>query len=157
MIRRHAVATLFAFLTAATAGAQTPQLTGVWTLDVSASSSTGGMPGASTLTITEASPGTLKFEIQDTFDGRTQPPYAFLSGPAGSELPVIPATFIDSVTTTRRDTRTSALVLKKGGAVVSEMSTELSEDGLTLTVKSKATAPNGDTVSGTSVYRRSRS
>ena len=157
MHRRHAVVVLIALLLPRLVAAQASPLVGVWILDVPASSSTGGMPDASTLTISESTPGTLKFEIQDTFDGRPQPPYAFLSGPAGSEVAVSPATFIDSVATTRREQRFSSLVLKKAGTVVSEMSTELSDDGSTLTVKSKATAPNGDTVSGTSLYRRSRS
>ena len=129
-------------------------LVGVWVLDVSASTSTGGMPSASTLTITPSGSETLRFEIRDTFDGRAQQPWGFVAGRAGSETPVTPATFIDSVATTRRQERSSALILKKGGVAVSEMSTEVSEDGLTLVVTSKATAPNGDTVSGTSVYRR---
>lgn len=155
MNRRHAVALLTALIAQVFLAAQTADpLVGVWALDVSASTSTGGMPTASTLTISEAASESLRFEIRDTFDGRPQPSWAFLVGRQGNDLPVSPATFIDSVATIRREERSIALVLKKDGAVVSEMTTEVSKDGLTLIVKSKATAPNGDTVSGTSVYRR---
>ncbi|AMY11862.1 hypothetical protein LuPra_05129 [Luteitalea pratensis] len=155
MNRRRVCTVLLALLAQELVAAQIADpLVGVWVLDVSASTSTGGMPSASTLTITPSGSETLRFEIRDTFDGRPQQPWGFVAGRSGSETPVTPATFIDSVATTRRQRRSSALILKKGGVAVSEMSTEVSEDGLTLVVTSKATAPNGDTVSGTSVYRR---
>ena len=142
-------------MAAGMSGAQTgTSWTGTWTLDVMASHSTGGKPTASTLTISESAPGVLRYEIRDTFDGSPQAPWAFQAGPEGSETPVVPATFIDRIQTTRRDGRMSSLLLKRGSVVVSEMHMELSEDGRTLTVKSKATAPNGDTVSGTSIYHR---
>ena len=127
---------------------------GVWRLDVGASSSTGGMPAASTLTISVAADDALRFEIRDVSDGRAQEPWGFLVGTEGSDVPVSPASFFDSVTTTRRRGRSLGLTLKKTGAVVSEMTADVAEDGRTLTIKSSARTPNGDTVSGTSIYRR---
>jgi hypothetical protein len=151
-----AITFAMALLLMATCGnAQTAAgMAGVWKLDINASNSTGGMPTASTLTISESPGGVLRYEIRDVFDGRAQAPWAFEAGPESDERPVVPASFIDSVQTTHRRGRTSTLLLKKGATVVSEMTTELSEDGATLTVKSKATSPNGDTVTGTSIYRR---
>ena len=155
MNRRCAMTLVMAVATQVVVAAQTTDsLVGKWAFDVSASTSTGGKPSASTLTISEVAPQTLKFEIRDTFDGRVQEPWGFLAGPEGTEQAVSPASFIDTVATTRRRGRSSSLVLKKGGTVVSEMTTEVSEDGLTLTVTSKASAPNGDSVTGTSIYRR---
>jgi len=154
--RRLCLALLIALAAPVRIGvAQVPgQWIGVWRLDVSASSSTGGMPAASTLTISAAADDALRFEIRDVFDGRAQEPWGFVVGPEGSDVPVSPASFIDSVTTTRRRGRSLGLALKKTGAVVSEMTAEVAEDGGTLTIKSSARAPNGDSVSGTSIYRR---
>ena len=155
MNRRRAMTLVLAVVAQVLVAAQTTDpLVGKWALDVSASTSTGGKPTASTLTISEAAPQTLRFEIRDTFDGRVQEPWGFLAGPEGTERAVSPASFIDTVATTRRRGRSSSLVLKKGGAVVSDMTTDVSDDGSTLTVTSKASAPNGDSVTGTSIYRR---
>jgi len=155
MNQRRVCTVLLTLLVQVLVAAQTADpLVGVWILDVSASTSTGGMPSASTLTITPSGSETLRFEIRDTVDGRAQQPWGFAAGRSGSETPVSPATFIDSVATIQRQQRSIVLVLKKGGVAVSEMSTEVSENGQRLVVTSKATASNGDTVSGTSVYRR---
>ena len=125
---------------------------GVWKL-ATTSPAVESQPTAATLTITEAGNG-VRVEVRETFTGRPEQAWSFQSGGDSQDMPVTGLASIDSVKTISNGERSRTSVFSKSGKIVSESTADVSEDGRTLTIRTKGVGPSGEPVSRTSVYSR---
>jgi hypothetical protein len=157
MNRRSVMLLLTALLSAAVpaAAVQTKNLhVGTWTLDPAASKGGSQPATAASLVIADLGEGRVRVQVHETLEGRPESTWSFEFGAIGRESPVVGVPDIDSVLTTATGERTSSGVFKKAGQIITEVQTEVSEDGRQLTVTSKARRPDGTSGTTTSVYRR---
>ena len=152
-MRRASLFTAVAItLAMALGGTAFAQAVGTWKLNLSKSKFQQGLAPTSTTLVYEAAGEGIKVTVDSVpADG---PPvhYAVATNYDGKDVPVVGSPNGDTVARTRVNAKTTKLVNKKDGKILSTVTFVTSADGKTLTITSKGKDAKGQTIDSVAVY-----